>query len=89
MYTLAAIQIEKNVYAIPTTKGYNNHTYCYMFEGNDFNWDVTYSCGKYIDDGKLYGMAMIDNVLEMGSDEVESLHDLNYWEDIEEYFIEF
>jgi hypothetical protein len=25
----------------------------------------------------------------MGSDEVESLHDLNYWEDIEEYFTEF
>lgn len=89
MYTLSAIQIEKNVYAIPTTKGWNNHTYCYMFEGNDFNWDVTYSCGKYIDDDGLYGMPIIDNVLEMGSDEVESLHDLDYWEDIEEYFTEF
>ena len=77
MYTLSAIQIEKNVYAIPTTKGWNNHTYCYMFEGNDFNWDVTYSCGKYIDDDGLYGMPIIDNVLEMVSDEVESLHDLD------------
>lgn len=89
MYTLKAIVIEANVYAVPTSEGYQGCTYCYIFEGNDFNWDVTYSCGKYIDDDGLYGMPIIDNVLEIGGDEVESLHDLNYWKDIEEYFTEF
>ena len=89
MYTLAAIQIEKNIYAMPTESQHDKYTYCYIFKGNDFNWDVRYSHGQFVENKVLHGMAMIDNVLEMGNDAVQDLHELHCWEDIENNFTEF
>lgn len=89
MYTLEAIVIEANVYAVPTSEGYQGRTYCYIFEGNDFNWDVTYSCVKFISDEKLRKCNVIKDVLEIGDSQVEDLTNLKYWNDIKDYFEEF
>ena len=89
MYTLEAIVIGKNLYAVPTSAEYQGCTYCYIFEGNDFNWDVTYSCVKFISDEKLRKCNVIRDVIEIGDSQVKELTSLNYWNDIKDYFEEF
>ena len=89
MYTLEAIKIEENIYAVPTSEGYRGCTYCYIFEGNDFNWDVAYNCGKFISDEKLRKCNVIKDVFEIGDSQVKELTSLNHWNDIKDYFEEF
>jgi hypothetical protein len=86
---LTAMQIDKNIYAMPTKQKYKNYTFCYIFIGNDFNWNVEYSHGHYIENNVLHRMKMIEDIVEMDNDAVRDLHSLNHWKDIENNFTEF
>ena len=87
MYTLSAMQIDKNIYAVPTHLAYEGKTYCYIFEGNDFNWDVKYKCVRFIEG--IYNYEQMHDRVEISDKEVQDLHELHCWEDIAEYFHEF
>lgn len=90
MYTVILTRIDHNgeaMYVIPTNQGFENMTYCYVFDTNQFNYDVRYHHGQYIDNFELYNGDIIDDVFTLG-ERIEALQDLNCWEDIEEYFTE-
>lgn len=68
-------------YFIPTSKKYNNLTYCYIFEGNNFNWVLEYKYGIFMDlDRHFYQYIPDVYVTE------DNLEGVMCWEEIKKNF---
>ena len=72
------------IYFIPTKRILDNMTYCYIFEGNMFNYILDYKCGTYMDLDK-HICQYISDVYMIDVDD-ECLTELWHWQDIKNNF---
>ena len=89
-YMLDVWQIDNNQFCVPTTNKFelNNgveYVYCYIFNGNQFNFLIEYQYGKCISVKDFEKLNKYPETYYISVVEYRNIKELNLFRDIEKY----
>ena len=89
-YMLDVWQVDKNKFCVPTTNKFelNNdkeYVYCYIFNGNQFNFFIEYQYGKCIPVKDFEKLNKYPETYYISDTEYKSIKELNLFSDVEKH----
>lgn len=88
-YTLDVWQIDKNQFCVPTTNKFEldsaEYIYCYIFNGNQFNFFIDYQYGKCISVKDFEKLNKYPEMYYISDAEYQNIKELNLFKDLEKY----